>query len=578
MFAIPKPSMTKFSPGRILTIGTVIICGTIAAVFFISYRQSQRVQNTSEWVNHTQEAIQHIQRLVMNALDNETGARGYVISGKDNFLEPLKRSVIHFDEEIRILDSLMKDNPEQLRSLDSMKNIIGRRIHFSDSMVATRKLEALRASIEMVESGVGKRYTDQIRELGLHMEQVEQALLQQRKSANESTIRELNTLLYTLLTAVLLLSIMMVRRIRRDILQREASERRFGALLQAAPDATIISDEQGKIRMVNHQAERLFGYNQKEMIDQPVEILIPASLHTAHGHHRNGFMKKASVRSMGAGLELFAVKKDGQEFPVEISLSPIRTDEGLMVIASVRDISARKALENTLRRTNAELEAFTYSVSHDLRAPLRGIVGFTAILEEEYGDKLDEEGRRIAGVIKSNTLKMGNLIDDLLAFSRLGRQEINKSQVDCTAMVKEIIAEMSKAHSEIIIHWNMGILPVVEADPTTLRQVWINLISNAIKYSSKSPSPEIEIGAKLDKGEQIFYIKDNGVGFDNKYRDKLFRVFSRLHSEEEFEGTGVGLALVDKIITRHGGRVWAEGKTGEGACFYFSIPEEVDSR
>ena len=570
--------MKKYSPGWVLNAGTLIIVGTILTVFFISVRQSERVRNTSESVNRTQVIIQHIQRLVMTALDNETGARGYVISGKNDFLEPLHQSATTFTIEIVKLEELLNNNPLLLNLLDSMKGFISKRIHFSDSMILTRKRQDLQAVVQMVEAGVGKGYSDQIRRIGRKMERLEEHLLQERKLKNENTIRNLNILLYSLLGTVLILSLAMIRRIRKDMASKEATEKRFSGLLQAAPDATVIADEQGLMRMINKQAEDLFGYTREEMLNQPVEILIPADLHAAHVHHRNSFMKKASLRAMGAGLELYAVKKGGIQFPVEISLSPIKTDEGQLVIASIRDITQRKQLENALRRSNAEMEAFTYSVSHDLRAPLRGIVGFTSILEDDYRDKLEAEGHRITGIIRANTLKMGHLIDDLLAFSRLGRQEIQKMNVDTNALLQEIIGELHLPESGKKINWDIKDLPPVYGDLKTLRQVWINLISNAVKYSSKKEEPVITIGHTTENGQQVFFVRDNGVGFDNKYREKLFRVFQRLHGEDEFEGTGVGLALVEKIIARHGGRVWAEGIVGEGAVFYFTLPAEEGSR
>ena len=219
------------------------------------------------------------------------------------------------------------------------------------------------------------------------------------------------------------------------------------------------------------------------------------------------------------------------------------------------------------------MEAFTYSVSHDLRAPLRGIIGFTAILEEDYSSKLDDEARRITSIIRNNTLKMGHLIDDLLAFSRMGKQEIIKTRIDTRAIVTEVIDEqIAQLPAPHRVSFKIQELPSVHADLNTLRQVWINLVSNAIKYSATKEKPIIEIGSDTREGHIVFYVRDNGVGFDEQYMNKLFKVFQRLHAPEEFEGTGVGLALVEKIISRHGGKVWAEGKEGEGACFYFSLP------
>jgi len=357
----------------------------------------------------------------------------------------------------------------------------------------------------------------------------------------------------------------------RDITDRKKAEEKFRSLLDAAPDATVIVNEKGIIQMINRQTENLFGYIRNEMIGQSVELLIPTDLRNKHEHHRESFFRAPKVRTMGAGIELNAVKKSGIKFPVEISLSPIQTEEGLLVSASVRDISLRKGLEIELRKTNAELEAFTYSVSHDLRAPLRGIIGFTAILEEEYASKLDDEARRITSVIKNNTLKMGHLVDDLLAFSRMGKQELMKTDIDTKEMVNEIVNELTQEGNKI--GWNILTLPFVQADANTIRQVWINLISNAIKYSSTKEESRIEIGSYPQDGHIVFYVKDNGVGFDEEYKHKLFKVFQRLHDAEEFEGTGVGLAIVEKIVSRHGGKAWAEGKENEGACFSFSLPK-----
>jgi light-regulated signal transduction histidine kinase (bacteriophytochrome) len=228
-----------------------------------------------------------------------------------------------------------------------------------------------------------------------------------------------------------------------------------------------------------------------------------------------------------------------------------------------------------LRKTNDELEAFSYSVSHDLRAPLRAIIGFTAILEEDYSNQLDNEARRITGIIKNNTVKMGNLIDDLLSFSRMGRQDVIKTDINFTSLVNEIAESIDdKENGNTRIKWNIHPLPVVKADINTMRQVWINLISNAVKYSGKTEESVIEIGAFNENGHVIFYVKDNGIGFDEKYRNKLFKVFQRLHSSDEFEGTGIGLAIVEKIISKHGGEVWAEAVLNEGATFFFSLPEK----
>jgi light-regulated signal transduction histidine kinase (bacteriophytochrome) len=227
-----------------------------------------------------------------------------------------------------------------------------------------------------------------------------------------------------------------------------------------------------------------------------------------------------------------------------------------------------------LRKTNEELEAFSYSVSHDLRAPLRAIIGYANILEEDHGSKLGVDGKSVLDVITTSTVKMGRLIDDLLAFSRMGKKEIFKTKLDTRAMINEIRANMTQSDARGAgTSWDIKQLPEMTADLNTIRQVWINLISNAVKYSANTSHPCIEIGAYRQGSETVFYVKDNGAGFDEQYKDKLFKVFQRLHNADEFEGTGVGLALVERIISKHGGKVWAEGKENEGACFYFSLPD-----
>jgi signal transduction histidine kinase len=224
-----------------------------------------------------------------------------------------------------------------------------------------------------------------------------------------------------------------------------------------------------------------------------------------------------------------------------------------------------------LSAANQELESFSYSVSHDLRAPLRHIDGFAEMLRKSQSERLDEKGRRYLDVISEAARKMGTLIDELLVFSRMGRQELLKSPINMRAVVQEAIAQLEPEHAQRNIEWIISDLRQVEADPAMLRQVWINLISNAVKYTRGLARARIEIGSYDIATEHVFFIRDNGVGFDMKYADKLFGVFQRLHSEREFEGTGIGLANVKRIIARHGGRTWAESQPGKGSSFYFSL-------
>jgi len=225
-----------------------------------------------------------------------------------------------------------------------------------------------------------------------------------------------------------------------------------------------------------------------------------------------------------------------------------------------------------LESVNKELGSFSYSVSHDLRAPIRAINGYSKILVEDYAEKFDADGKKVLHSIMHNSKKMGDLIDDLLAFSKLGRKPVTVSDVNMNNLVKLVREELIFEEGENFPVFTIKLLPAAKVDQSLIKQVWINLVSNAIKYSKYKPITNIEIGAYEKDKLVVYYVKDEGAGFDMQYYDKLFGVFQRLHSQEEFEGTGIGLAIVQKIVHRHGGTVWAESTLNEGTCFYFSLP------
>jgi light-regulated signal transduction histidine kinase (bacteriophytochrome) len=255
---------------------------------------------------------------------------------------------------------------------------------------------------------------------------------------------------------------------------------------------------------------------------------------------------------------------------------------GLGLLRLRRELRLRQALAEKLERktielqaSNKELESFSYSVSHDLRSPLRAIDSFALMLQEDYAAKLDDEGRRYIGVVREGAQQMGRLIDDLLAFSRMGREPINAVSIDLRVGAERALREVLVAHTGTSPELLMHELPPARGDAALLHHVWVNLIANAVKYSSKIAAPRIEIGGCIQGSEAVYFVKDNGAGFDMRYADKLFRVFQRLHAADEFPGSGVGLAIVQRVISRHGGRVWGEGEPEHGAKFFFTLPQRA---
>jgi len=357
------------------------------------------------------------------------------------------------------------------------------------------------------------------------------------------------------------------------------SEERSRSVMDHVIDAIITIDERGRIESHNLAAQKLFGYSAAELIGSNVNMLMPEPYHGEHDSYLANYLRTGQAKIMGIGTEVVGRRKDGSTFPLALGISEFRIGQQRFFTGICRDITERKRAKQLLiehsaevEAANKELEAFSYSVAHDLRAPLRHIHGYIEMLAKDAEGQLSAKSQRFLKVISESSGQMGALIDDLLAFSRMGRVEMHETHVRLDDLVQACLRTLELATGGRNIVWKIPPLPAVLGDHALLQQVFANLLGNAVKYTSARDPAEIEIGcAGEEDGRLILFVRDNGVGFDMKYVHKLFGVFQRLHSADEFEGTGIGLANVRRIIARHGGRTWAESVLNEGAAFYFTV-------
>ena len=352
--------------------------------------------------------------------------------------------------------------------------------------------------------------------------------------------------------------------------QNDEKEKRAAELFIANEELAYQNEEKEKraAELIIANKELLFQNDEKEK--RAAELII-ANKELAY---QNEEKEKRAAELIIANKELAYQNEEKEKRAAELLITNGELKQAEADIRQLNEELEQKVVERTsqLESVNKELESFSYSVSHDLRAPIRAINAYTKILMEDYSDKMDTDGTKVLHSIMRNSKKMGELIDDLLAFSKLGRKQVKVSEINMTDLVNLVREELLFDEGEIIPEFNVSVLPPAQGDQSLIKQVWINLISNAIKYSKYNSKIHIGIGAFEKDNQVVYYVKDDGAGFDMLYYDKLFGVFQRLHSQEEFEGTGIGLAIVQKIVHRHNGTVWAESTVNEGACFYFSLP------
>jgi PAS domain S-box-containing protein len=368
--------------------------------------------------------------------------------------------------------------------------------------------------------------------------------------------------------------------ISRDISERKETEAKYRGLLEAAPDAMVVVNQDGEIVLLNLQAEKQFGYRRDELVGQKVKDIIPEGFAERLIADGTRSALEAPAQQMRAGIELYGLRKDGSDFPIEIMLSPLESSGGILVTAAIRDISVRKAAEKhlaemvrELKRSNDELGQFAYVASHDLQEPLRMVASYTQLLAKRYKGRLDSDADEFIAYAVDGSNRMQGLIQDLLAYSRAGATVKVLHEISSENALKAALTNLRATIGEsgaVVTH---DVLPAVTTDDTQLAQLFQNLVGNAIKYRS-AEVPQVHVSATKNGGKEwIFSVRDNGLGIDPQYFERIFIIFQRLHGRKDFEGTGIGLAICKKILERLGGRIWVESQPKMGSTFYFSLPE-----
>jgi PAS domain S-box-containing protein len=457
-------------------------------------------------------------------------------------------------------------------------------------MVDLGNKNLFRGSSQRTLTDEGNRLMEQIRNAFALMEKRQRRRLEDQEK--EVTTKAERVTLVNLEGSVLagLLVLVCGASTLRTMRGRDKAQEKLDRLLGSMPDALVIVTAEGKIVGSNRHTEKLFGYNDHELQGENMALLVPERFRQTQRQHYTACFAQRNGNLAAATTELRGLHKDGREFPIEVSTKQLAAEKGLVVITAIRDITERKRAEEQISKlnkelelraleletANKELEAFSYSVSHDLRSPLQNIDSFSQILMEDYANRLNAEGRDYVERLRASCKHMEEIIDALLALSNMMRNELVVEQFDLTALAKAVASDLKQKNPDRLVDWVIADGLTADGDPQLIRVVLENLLGNAWKFTSNRPRARIEFGTMPQaNGSRTYFVRDDGAGFDMSRAKNLFAPFKRLHDQSQFRGTGIGLATVQRVIQRHRGKIWAEGAVNQGATFCFTLGSEA---
>ncbi len=568
----------------------------LVAVAVISYRSTTGLIDTAHEVSRTHEVVNSLGHLRSDVIDIETGVRGYAITGNEKFLDWYQQLLPQVPEHFKSLRNMIVV-PQQQRRLDELEPLVSRKLAWMKGLILIRKEQGLEVAVREMQSLEGKELMDEVRVVIGTMNNEEETLLKQREEKTRSRSRfaiglgvTLNLVIFALLTWVCFGTQRQfaARKLAEAALKAKVEDlARLATVVLDSNDAVIMHDFDGKIMAWNRGAKEMYGYTEAEALSKNVRDIVAEADREA----ALALIQKIKQGEVVKSFELRRTTKDGRILDVWLTTTLLTDETGkpVAIATTERDITARKKAEEEVRQLNAgleqrvlnrtvelqaankELEAFSYSVSHDLRAPLRAIDGFSQALMEDCADKLDEEGQGYLQRVRAGTQRMGQLIDDLLRLSQVTRGELQRDQVNLTAMAKVSVQRLQQSEPQRQVECIIAPDLTAHADGRLVQVILDNLLGNAWKFTAKHPSARIEVGMSQKDGQRAFFVRDDGAGFEMAHAGKLFGAFQRLHNQTEFQGTGIGLAMVQRIARRFGGDVWAESAVEQGTTIYFTL-------